>query len=946
MRPEGTKTGRKVSWPVLAALFLIPLLVAAPLLGLVGNKGQENVTAAIVNLDDGTEIDGQFVPMGRQLTAEIMGHKGAKIDWVLADEPSADEGLLEGTYSAAITIPDEFSEKVMSFAENDAATAERAKIEVDISKNAPAADAQLAQQIARIATESLNNMLTSQYLDGIYVGFNEVGGQFGKIVDGASQLHDGSSQLADGVDQAADGGTQLADGMDQLSDGSGPLRDGGEQLVDGTTELESGAGQLADGMGQLSDGSGPLRSGGNQLADGTDELASGAEQLADGASQLNAGVQEMAGQMPALTSGVQQLVGGANQLLPGVRAYTDGTAQVIGGVGQLEDGLDQIVTGMDSAEMDFSDLQKLADGSQQVADGVDQLYTTVEPLDGLITDEMIEQTEALAGQAGQLGELVGTIDDQLQGYADGTTPIPAEVTAMADQLKSQFQCPIDDPDACAQMQAAYEQGIDQALGTGFQQGAGAAIEFLDTTDPQTGKTYKELAEEAGTQIAGNAGPIADSMRQLQTAVPNLELLRDGAQQVADGNQQLATELPAELTGQMSTLRNGIAQVRDGAGTLVHQSQPLIDNGTLLADGSDQLLDGINQLGSQLGALPEGVEQLAAGTAGLSDGAGQLSDGVGQYAGGVQQYVDGVRQYTEGADAAAAGAGELADGVGQYAGGIVQYVDGVWQYSNGVDAAAVGTGELVDGLGQLGAGAGELSDGLGTFAGELEKGKDQIPNYSESDRETLGAVVSSPVDAGDTLALKEATPVTALVLVGALWLASLAAFTVVKASPSNAVASGAPSALLWAKTVGVPTGIVMALGAVLGLIGGGVLQLPVGKTAGFMILLTLLGFVFSLTQHALAGWLGHIGRGIALVLLAVTVALGLSSAVPGWLSGIASLSPVHSGLLLVRSWLAGAPIVTSVGVAIFVALLMGALSFGVIASRRQLSPKQFKVGLAS
>ncbi|SDL09573.1 YhgE/Pip domain-containing protein [Tessaracoccus oleiagri] len=886
MRPEGTrKFGRKVSWPVLAALFLVPLLIVGALLGLVDRADEDKVTAAIVNLDEGTEIEGQFVPMGRQLAAEMMDRDGENITWILADEPSADEGLLTGEYSAVVTIPANFSRAAMSFSANDADVAEKARIDVEISRNAPASDGVLAQDIARIATGSLNDMLTSQYLENIYLGFNQVGDQFGQLVDGVDQLRDGADQLADGTSQAADGSAELADGMGQLADG-------GDQLA----------------------------AGGDQLADGSYELQDGAVQLADGAGQLDAGVQQMAGQMPALTAGVQQLVDGAEQLLPGVAAYTEGTAQVVGGVGQLYDGLDRVVVGMDSAQPDFSELDQLVDGSaqlavgaDQVADGLDQVVAQVEPLDGLVTDEMVAAAQQLGAQADQLGGFVRDTDAALRGYASGAVPPPAELTVLADQLKAGFECTVDDPALCDELRTVYEQGIDQALGTGFQQGAGAASEFLHSTEPETGMTYLELAQYAGDELSTAMGPVVEGLQGAQQLVPGLRQLRDGSRAVADGNQQLAdgievlaTELPRQLTSELGTLRDGIAQLRDGAGRIVDGAQPLVDNGPALADGSTQLLGGIRQLGSQLGALPAGVSQLADGTRQLSDGARQLSDGVGLFSDGV-----------------------------------VSYVDGVWQYTSGVGQAAVGAGELSDGLAQLDDGTGQLADGIGTLSDELAAGADQLPYYSDSDRATLADTVSSPVDQADEPMAKGDVPLAAVILVAGVWLAALAAFVVARPVPTDVVSSRASSLALWTRTVGLPTGIVTAVGLVVGLIGGVLLDLTLGRTVGLMAILALLGVVFSVTQHALAGWLGHIGRGISLVLLAVTVALGFSSAVPGWLDWIAAVSPVHSGMLLTRSWLAGAEVVLAVFALVFVGILFAALSWMAIGTRRQLAPSKFR-----
>ncbi|WP_296140019.1 hypothetical protein [uncultured Tessaracoccus sp.] len=859
MRPEGIRKGRRVTWAALVALLVVPLLVAGTLLGLVRRGGEDRVVAAIVNLDEGTEVDGKPVPMGRQLAAEMMGYEGDNIHWILADEPSGNEGLRSGEYAAVVTIPTDFSERAMSFSANDADRAEKARVQVTVSRNAPAFDADLAQEIARIATQSLNKFLTSQYLDGIYVGFNEVGGQFQQIVDGANQLHDGSTKLSDGVRDAADGSAELSDGMDQLSDNSGRLRAGGRKLADGTRQL---------------------------------------------------------------SDGVQQLAGGAQQLLPGVAQYADGAARAIGGVAQLEDGLDQAVQGLDAGgQGDLSQLQQLvdganklrsgsrtiaekqqelADGADEMADGIDQFVTPIEGLDGLVTDEMIAGVKQFRGRVGELGQAVVELDDDLRGYADGSLPPPKEVTAAAERLKQQFRCDDPDPAVCEQLRAAYERGVDAAIIGGFRQGAQEATDFLHTVDPDTGKTYLEIAKGAEGPIGEVLDQVADGLEQAQGVVPGLVRLRDGSRKLADGAQQLAdggkelaggnakladgvqrlaTELPAELQRQMGRLRAGLVQLRDGAGRIVDGAKPLVANSKRLGDGATKLNDGIQRLARETGALPSGV---------------------------------------------------------------LTYVDGVWQYSEGVDEAAAGAGELADGMGKLGGGARELDQGLGTFAGKLADGKKQIPSFSEGDRSKLADVVSSPVDPDTGLMTRGTLPLTAVILVAAVWLAALAACTVARPVPSDVVRSNASNTALWARTVAVPTAIVTGVGALLGVVGGVLWHMSVARTAGLVVILAGLGFVFTLTHHALVAWLGHVGRGISLVLLAVTIALGLSSGVPTWLGVVASVSPLQSGMLLGRAWLAGAPVITALGLMVFVAAVFAGLSWAAIALRRQLTPRTFRL----
>ena len=86
-----TTTTRRLA--KIVALALVPLLAVAALIGLAGNRADSRIGAAVVNLDEPVTLDGQYVPMGRQLAAAIIDRDGDNIDWTLADAPgAADEG--------------------------------------------------------------------------------------------------------------------------------------------------------------------------------------------------------------------------------------------------------------------------------------------------------------------------------------------------------------------------------------------------------------------------------------------------------------------------------------------------------------------------------------------------------------------------------------------------------------------------------------------------------------------------------------------------------------------------------------------------------------------------------------------------------------------------------------------------------------------------------------
>ena len=203
MRPDSAATGRTLSWFSVAALALVPLLAFTVLIGLVNRPSSDTVSAAIVNLDEPVTVQGQYVPMGRQLAAAIVDQSDENITWTLANQETAREGLRTGEYSVVVTVPANFSAAATSFAGNDAATANQATIDLQVAQNSPITDAQLGEQIARIATGTINSNLTETYLDNVFIGLNTVGDQLGQITDAAGQLQDGSSQLASGASEAS-----------------------------------------------------------------------------------------------------------------------------------------------------------------------------------------------------------------------------------------------------------------------------------------------------------------------------------------------------------------------------------------------------------------------------------------------------------------------------------------------------------------------------------------------------------------------------------------------------------------------------------------------------------------------------------------------------------------------------------------------------------------------
>lgn len=709
------------------------------------------------------------------------------------------------------------------------------------------------------------------------------------------------------------GFNRVGEQFKQIVDGAGKLNEAGSQLADGATTAANNSEKLAGGLGELSAQGKQLGSAANTLAEGSQKLSGAAGTLAGGAGNLANGTRSFAGgiaqlnaQAPRLADGVNQLTDGATPLLEGVSGYTSGTVGVLDGVSELRNGLAQLEAGLNS-QLDPEAMKEAQAALGQLVPALREAQQALKQYFPGASNITIEEVRSkLAAFDAQLNKL----DSTLAGYASGETPPPSELKEFAQRLVANWKCPIEEAETCKLLREAYQQGVGDALNKGFQQGAKAALGVLQQTDPKTGKTLLETARGFSRMGLG----MTESVIKLRDAL---------AKVVPAGTDPLTAleQLPSKITEQAQKLTGGVAKLREGADTILTKAEPLRTNAEQLGTGATQLLGGLRQLRNQTSALPaatarlaEGANQLASGSSQLADGAGQLSSGVGQLS---------------------SGAGQLADGTGKYVTGVGQAADGATQ--------------LAAGLLRLGAGSRELSQGLGAFHDKLSEAGSKLPNYSDSDRDTLSQVVASPVLKDGKVYEAMMVPLAALLAVAALWLGSLLSWSFARPVPSDLIASSRTSATLWLRTLWPPAALGAVQGLLFGVAVGMALELTPGRTIGAAALLTMVGVSFAVVNHALTGWFGNVGRGISVLALVVTVALGLTSTTPGWVQGVAGISPLHNGLLLVRTFLAsGSGLVALGGAALLFGVIAVGLSYLAIASRRHLTADQFRsrvVGVA-
>ncbi|NQX14128.1 YhgE/Pip domain-containing protein [Microbacteriaceae bacterium VKM Ac-2855] len=519
-RPRGTK---KVTWFTILGIILVPLAIGGLLVWALWNPTErlDNVKAAVVNLDTPIELNGQTVPLGRQLAAGLVtggsdtstatptptptastvanvsgSDSSGNFTWVLTDADDAAAGLASGEYATVVTIPSNFSAAATSYS-GDAADAVHATIDIATSEKSKLVDGAISATVTSTATGLLNSQLTTAYLENVYVGFNTLHDQLGTAADGAGTLADGATELGSGAGTIADGTGTLATGIDTLADGAG-------ELSSGVGELSTGAGSLAAGIGQVSTGA-------DGLADGVGQLATGTQQSADGAATL-------AGGAGTLATGLDALAGGVGQIADGAKA----NAAYSGGAATLTQSM--------AAELGAL-LQECATTPAANCATITQLATQM----GITTPTPAEDS---------LLYLTGAASAAATGVSDGLNVPAAEGTP---SLRDGLTQSASGAHSLADGATALASGLGQ-LATGASSAASGA-----------------------TQLASGAAAVATGASQLATgassAADGASKLADGATSAADGAAALATGTRSLADG-ATQLGTGATQLSDGLDTAV------------------------------------------------------------------------------------------------------------------------------------------------------------------------------------------------------------------------------------------------------------------------------------------------------------------------------------------------------------------------------------------
>ena len=517
-----------------------------------------------------------------------------------------------------------------------------------------------------------------------------------------------------------------------------------------------------------------------------------------------------------------------------------------------------------------------------------------------------KQFTKVADAAGQLSDGTTKLADGLDQTSDGTTQLSDGLDQLDDgggqlasgtkQLASGLDQYADGVGTLADKTAALPKG-----GRQIADGVSGIEKGLKTYQ----KVLRQRADDAGSSKSPTAPSEESLVKAIAAATPagslptcadiDATLSASQCQAVQETLGKTAQDVGAQATGTALTVAGEQfgAYSKDLAGYVAHQS----------LDGAAA---GLSTKDKETG------ESIISGTARLADGADQLADGLTPLAKGIKQLDTG--------------ASKLADGAGDLSTGVAQYTDGV----HGV---ATGAEKLSAGLVQLSAGADKLADGSEQLSDGLAKGAKQIPTYDKTARDRLSTVVAAPVTTPEVTSVFSNAATTTLLAVLALWVGGLASYLVLRAVSAKALSSMRSSVRLTVESL-LPAAVVAVVQAVIltGLLTA-LLDLHAGQTARLLGLSVLAGLVFAALNQALVAWFGGVGRFVSVVLVVLTVAAAITSAVPAVFDSVTPLLPLTPALQGMRA------IVTDAGsgggsVALLLAWLVVGLAAGVLATARR------------
>lgn len=428
-----------------------------------------NLKVAVANSDAGYESD--LVPLrvnvGDQVVSALRAND--QIGWVFTSEEDAVEGARSGAYYAAVVIPEQFSQDMLTFYADGA---EKAQIVYysNGKKNAIApkitdqgadtisyqvneAFAQTLSEVSLTLAEALSRTVDDADASGAIAVLS------GHLDDTAGQMSQAANVL-DSFATLADSSRNLADGSANLmTSAQAQVKDIASTATDGAAPASGLADELAASVRDLSatlDASAEAFAGTSGSVDAAFD-ATGAT-AAETASQLRARAEDVAAQAAGYRSVVESLQAVQAALpealpsLDGAIAMGTAAAELLENVrNDLNAAADDLDAGVASIDEARASAKAHAESARQAIDGVrtsfkqdakptlEQLASDAAALSDSVASGARALDEAgndLAGSVGSVGSVLGETHDRTAAAGMSLRDAARELQGLSDRIDS------------------------------------------------------------------------------------------------------------------------------------------------------------------------------------------------------------------------------------------------------------------------------------------------------------------------------------------------------------------------------------------------------------------------------------------------------------------------------------------------------------------------------
>lgn len=479
-------------------------------------KNTANLKVAVVNLDEGYTSD--LIPvdvnLGERTESELKASKS--IGYTIVDsEDEAVEGVKSGTYYAAVVIPADFSERMLTYF---ADSTDKPEVYFYQNEKANAIAAIVTDKASAAVQKDINQSFASSLTSAAAGVLDQVGNYLNS---------DDVRTLATQLDSA------LAQTQKRLSDTSGNLRSyaaiagSASQLLD---QLDS------DGSGTLSsalDASGMLRSG-------TDGVQSLSDALDGATSSINDSFANSASDFDnvknALDEAFDAAAGHTDQL---VDALTQAKGTVDSRVAKLQDLYDSM-DGIDAITKEYRDQFEVGSPEWEIAVEIEGLNAKVK--------------QAL-DDAKQLDDGLGKAISDIQNTQSSASDARTTLDGLVDQAKTSI----------TNISSDYEQGLRSSLSDMNRslQDAASKADAMKTQLDNVSSSLKDTAATASKSMGDVQGSLLDAADQLDGAAAKLGDIHTQIQDALDSGDldQLRTILSANAEDLASFISTPVSMDR-------------------------------------------------------------------------------------------------------------------------------------------------------------------------------------------------------------------------------------------------------------------------------------------------------------------------------------------------------------------------------------------------